>query len=263
MIRKRNYLVYILLVISLPVLSQQNLFNVPSSDITLKGKVFFQQQFNINRDLYQSNTTLCYGLGGNAEIGLNLIALNFDPKGSPLLIKNGDTANPPLYPFYTLNVQKAFVLTKVFKLAVGTQAGLADCSHFGAYAYLNVITAVTKTQSKIVSGLYYGSNSFLGSGDRNPFFSDVPLGFQIGLEQTIIHEKLFLVAENISGKHSLGETTIGIAWFASKHWMLSCGYQFANPSSNTMNALVVELTFVPAADVHKRIYRHGHDDRRT
>jgi len=145
-----------------PLAAQQNLFNVPSSDITLRNKVFFQQQFNLNRDLYQSNTTLCYGLGSNAEIGFNIIALNFDPKEGSFILNNSDHANPPLYPFYTLNAQKAFVLSKVFKLAIGAQAGITSHGYFGTYSYVNLVTALRKSQSKVISGIYYGSRNFLG-----------------------------------------------------------------------------------------------------
>jgi hypothetical protein len=51
--------------------AQQNLFNVPSTDITQKGQWFFQQQFNfLTASLGSSNTTLDYGLGHPLEIGL-------------------------------------------------------------------------------------------------------------------------------------------------------------------------------------------------
>ena len=39
-----------------------------SYEITVKNKLFFQQQFNINENI-QSNTNFCYGLGWNMELG--------------------------------------------------------------------------------------------------------------------------------------------------------------------------------------------------
>lgn len=243
-------------------LSQQNLFNVPSSDITLKNKFFFQQQFNINKDLYQSNTTLCYGLGKNSEIGINIIGLNVNTRfRRPLFLRNTDLNNPPVYPLYTINTQKAWVMSKLFKLALGTQTGFASQKDFGSFSYLNVVTIPVKWKSKIITGFYYATKSFLGAGTRNWVDTKLPVGIQLGLEQTIIEEKLFFIAENISGRHSLGETTIGGAFYISGHWVLSAGYQFANPGSATLNVGVMELTYVPSASTHKKIFRHGHIEK--
>jgi hypothetical protein len=101
------------------VQAQQSLFNVPSSDITPKAKPFFQQQFNIGEGLLQLNSTFSYGLGKNAEIGLNVLGLNVNEgSGSPFFMTNGNIQASPVYPFYTLNFQKVFVLSDLFKLAI-------------------------------------------------------------------------------------------------------------------------------------------------
>ena len=116
------------------VFGQQNLFNVPSSDITEPGEIFYQQQINVLPDLLQFNSTMCYGLGRNFEIGFNIIGLNVNTKSSsPFIISNGDIHNPPVYPFYTLNLQKAIVLNRTLRVAVGTQTGLSIDAHFGNY----------------------------------------------------------------------------------------------------------------------------------
>lgn len=47
----------------LEIHAQQNFFNVVSSDITEKNKLFFQQQINMTKDELQSNTTMSRGLG--------------------------------------------------------------------------------------------------------------------------------------------------------------------------------------------------------
>lgn len=244
---------------SLKGLSQQNLFNVPSSDITLKKVVFFQQQFNLNRDVYQLNSTFCYGLGKDLEIGLNIIALNVNPDfQKPLFLTNTDKTQPPVYPIWAFNIQKAFVLNKVFKLSAGTQIGISSGGHFCDYSYLNMITILLRTNSKIITGAYYGNNNFLGTEERIHMIPGSPVGIQAGLEQTIIREKLLFIAENISGRHVLGEVTVGGAYYVSDSWLLSCGFQFANKGSTTSNALVLELTYAPSAVAHKKVFRHGH-----
>jgi hypothetical protein len=232
---------------SLSVLGQQNLFNVPSSDITSKKKLFFQQQFNIGEGLLQFNSTLCYGLGKNAEVGVNILGLNLNEGGgSPFFMTNGNIQSSPVYPFYVFNFQKAFVLNDKLKIAVGTQTGIAEGGHFGTFDYVNLVTMIPKTHSKIITGLYYGSDSFLGPEDRTLLIGGYSsIGFQIGLEQPIIEEKLLFIAENISGLHNLGETTLGGAYFLTKNWILSAGFQFSNPGSKTPEALVVEFTYSP------------------
>jgi len=245
--------------VSFDALSQQNLFNVPSSDITLKAHPFFQQQFNFGNGMLQSNTTFSWGLGGEAEVGFNILGVSFQ---SGQLLTNTYKKNPPVYPFYTLNFQKAFTLNKTFKLAVGTQSGYSQGFHFGGYAYSNLVTVIPKIQSKLITGLYYGSDGFLGPGDRNPLFpseSD-PIGFQIGLEQEVIKEKLVLLAEGISGKHAYGLIALGMAYHVTHHWVLSGGYQFSNQGSSSANSLVIEFTYIPSATVTKHIFRRGHHE---
>ena len=248
------------LVFTRSVYGQQNLFNVPSSDITLKSKPFFQQQFNISPGLLQLNSTFCWGLGKEAEVGLNILGFNLKTTDNISIQTNGDLNSQPVYPFCTVNFQKAFTISRLFKFAVGTQTGFSKDLHLGTYNYVNLVTALP-TRSKMVTGIYQGSKTFLGEGARNEIFAADQFGFQIGLEQEIIEEQLTFIAENISGRHSLGETTLGLAYYIFPHWALSCGYQFGNPKSDAVNALVLELTYVPSAHIHKKLFREGHHQK--
>ena len=48
------------------------------------------------------------------------------------------------------------------------------------------------------------------SGHRNLFGPETStIGFQLGVQQPIIREKLYVVVEGISGRHTLGSTTLG------------------------------------------------------
>ena len=62
-------------------MAQQSLFNVPSSEITERGRWFFQEQLNLSRSGV-SNTTLDYGIGHGMELGLNLFDLDLYHPGS-------------------------------------------------------------------------------------------------------------------------------------------------------------------------------------
>lgn len=241
-----------LLALTSTACAQQNFFNVPSSDVTAKNKVFFQQQFNVSDGLVQLNTTWCYGLGKGAEVGLNVISLNMNSADfKPPFITNSNTAQSPTYPFYTLNAQKAFQLTKGIKWTIGTQTGFSVGLHFGSYCYSNFVNILPRWRTKLLLGVYGATDSFLGPEDRSMFFpGNNSLGLQFGIEQPLIGDKLFFVAENIDGSHSLGETTFGGAWYFTKTRVLSLGYQFSNPQSKTLEAYVLELTFVPISARH-------------
>lgn len=247
--------------LAFPTLAQQNIFNVPSSDITLKSKVFFQQQVNfISGGDILLNTTFCYGLGNELEIGFNVLGLFIEP--GPKLLSNSDASNPPVYPFFTVNLQKAWKLSNTFKLAAGAQTGFSTGMHFGTYNYFNTVTAIPKIKLKLVAGLNYGSKSFLGPGDLNPLLPAEydPVGYQVGVEQEILHDKLFLQGEHISGTHSLGLTALGLGYHVTQHWVLSFGYQFSNHNNPSPNSVVFELTFVPSAVSSHRVYHEGHPE---
>ncbi|MFM7486388.1 MAG: hypothetical protein ACKO13_05635 [Cytophagales bacterium] len=86
----------------------------------------------------------------------------------------------------------------------------------------------------------------MGPEDRDIFLNGLnTVGFQVGVEQPIIREKFFLIVENINGKNSLGETTLGGAYYFTTHWVFSVGYQFPNPQSKTAESWVIEMTYVP------------------
>lgn len=246
-----------------PVSAQQNLFNVPSSDITIQSKPFFQQQINLSSGFAQLNTTFCWGLGGEAEIGVNVLGLNFISTSGNLSVQsNSDLSSPPANPFYTLNFQKAFTINKTFKVAFGTQAGYSVGWHFGGLAYSNMVSVFPKIRTKLITGLYVGSDAFLGQEERNSLFSSgvEQIGFQIGVEKEVIKEKLSLLAEAISGRHVLGTITLGAAYFVSHHWAISGGYEISNAGNGSSNSLVVEFTYIPSAGVSKHIFRKGHHE---
>lgn len=240
---------------------QQNIFNVPSSDITLKSKLFFQQQVNFIEDGdILLNTTFSYGLGNEFEIGFNVLGLFIEP--GPKILSNPDISNPPVYPFFTVNLQKAWKLNNSFKLAAGTQTGFSVGMHFGTYNYLNFVTAIPKIHLKLIGGFNYGSSSFLGPGDLNPLLPAEydPVGYQVGIEQELIHSILFFQGEHISGTHSLGLTALGFGYHISEHWVLSLGYQFSNENNPSPNSLVFEFTFVPSVISSHRVYHEGHPE---
>lgn len=233
----------ICLLLSFPAFSQQNFFNVPSSDITPPNKVFFQQQLNFIPNGVQSGSTICYGLGHNSEIGFNVLGVNYDYQQKFV----ANHTEKPYYPFFTLNAQKSFQLHEDFKIGLGAQTGFTQLGQGGTYLYGNGVFVNEHTHTKWVSGLYYTSDNYFGPESRN--FTDdgalKSLGIQLGVEQNIWEERLLFQADFISGKHSLGEVVIGGAYYVSQHWVVSAGIQIPTFNSQSQPASVFELTFVP------------------
>ena len=224
------------LLISFMGFSQQNFFNVPSSDMTKAKHVFFQQQLNFISAGFQSSTTFCYGLGKNYEIGINVIGVTVDYAAS--LQDNAGT-------FMVVNGQKKWDVSPAFSAALGGQIGLSSLAEGGTYAYSNGVYRLENT--KFVGGLYYTSDAYFGPESRGIGTSGVlgKFGFQAGIERNLWKEKLLFQADFISGKHSLGEVVIGGAYFISKNVVLSVGYQKPTMGSKSQDAVVFEITYIP------------------
>lgn len=232
---------FILSVIS--VNAQQSYFNVPSSDITEKNKIFIQHQINFTSNIIQNNTTFDLGLGNNYEIGINVIGINFEKQKNTYSYFTSSTS--PYSPFLMINAQKKILFNKEFSLAAGIQQGISTCStkKNGGYYYLNSVFKNESIGLKITLGTYYATNSFVGEGKR--LYSENGLGIHSGIEKSIIHKKVVFQSDFISGQHSLGEIVIGGAYFITKNLILSGGYQLPTFNSISSKSTVFELTYNP------------------
>lgn len=240
---KKIIITFLFILTSITTYAQQNYFNVPSSDITEKNKVFFQHQINISTDVIQNNTTFDFGLGNNYEIGINIIGLNFEKQKNAYSFVTSNVA--PYSPFIMINAQKKIALNEKFSLAAGFQQGISTSTtkKTGGYYYINNVYKNETIGLKITSGIYYATNSFIGEGKR--FYSNDGLGFHSGIEKSIIHRKIVFQSDFISGQHSLGELVIGGAYFLTKDLILSGGYQIPTFNSLANKAAVFELTYNP------------------
>ncbi len=224
---------------SLSCIAQQNFFNVPSSDIVVPKKVFFQEQINIAEPGMSSSTTVSVGLGKNFEVGANLLGVVY-------LYDKGFLINDtllPYFPYMMLNAQKKFKVNDFYAFSIGTIGGLTPKGKWGNYTYLNNIVDVYKTDTKIVFGLYHASKSYAGEQSRLGKKSDI--GIQFGIEQNIIKHRLSFIADYVSGKHILGQAVAGFGFYFPKNWVINLGYQFPVGDSQGANAVVVEFTYIP------------------
>lgn len=214
--------------------SQQNLFNVPSSDITEEGKLFIQHQFNVS-ERTQNAITLDVGIGKGFEIGCNIFDLTINaPTKKEEILYNGD--NPPS-PIFLLNIQKGIRLSNTAKIGVGIQSGFGkeiSASHAAEFAFANYSTTFPSAHLCLNAGAYYGNKSYLGKGNN--------VGIMAGAEYKLVEKKFHLLADMYSGNNTIAVSVIGFTWFVRSRLALSSGYQIPFFKSGNTNAFVIEIT---------------------
>jgi hypothetical protein len=219
------------------LLAQQNLFNVPSSEITRPNKVFVQQQFNLN-NIIQANTTFDYGLKKNMEIGLNLIGVDYAETNKKFF--NNDSADiDPFNPLLLANFQKLYVLHERFKIAIGSQNGgnftIANRPEFATFSYLNSISYFLHEIIRTNFGLYACNKHYAGKGNK--------VGLMFGSEIKIFSGKLHFVGDCIAGNNAVSTAVLGFVFYPTKNLPISMGWQIPLNPHNKF-ALIVEVTFI-------------------
>ncbi len=223
-----------------PIFAQQNLFNVPSSEITAKHRLFFQQQLNINNSI-QSNTNFCLGLGKGFEVGTNFIGVQTSNRFKGIKI-NDSLDNEPLAPLGLITFQKVFEINHFLKIGVGTQLGTnlvaqSKKPHYLAdFTYLNTLSSFLDEKLKVNAGVFYSDKAYEGENSR--------LGYMMGYEYAI-NEKFHLVGDWIQGKNPIGVAVLGFIYYIRPKIPLSFGWQIPNSKEKSSQAFVFELTYVP------------------
>lgn len=233
----RFILVILIFNFSLILHGQQNFINVPSSEVTNKHKLFFQQQLNFN-ELIQSNSTLDYGLGRGYELGINVLGLNFNQKHD-FFINNDSTDTDPYNPLIMINGLKHFEFSKHTSIAFGTQLGLNYTDHKRKgkaglfYANFRFNDFLVKNGS-LVFGTYYNTKHYGGQGNRG--------GAWVGTEVPLTSH-LHIMAETVLGNNALCYTSVGTIVYLFNWMPITFGIQIPNTKNNSYS-FVFELTII-------------------
>lgn len=177
--------------------AQQTIFNVPSTDVLDRGKVYGELDvaFKIDRgrDVGRFSSfvpRVVVGVGGNVEVGLN-VAGNIQP-GSDA------TALVPTvkYRFYQNGKKDVSVVagTNVF-IPVRNRG-----YNIGSYSYVNASKTFNE-KTRLTAGGYVYSKNVVASSARG--------GAQFGVEHTV-NPKFILAADYLTGKHANGYFTPGV-----------------------------------------------------
>lgn len=220
--------------------SQQNLFNIPSGDITPKGKVFYQHQLNVYEKELESKGHFVYGLGSGWDAGLNLIGKKVYFNPNLRMDFNDNILRGSLYPFLMATAQKQFHVRDNFDINIGTQVGvnLSNKIERKELAYFNYILGVhyfMDKKARIVGGAYQTNEMFVGEGNK----TGIMLGYEIR-----VAKNLYLMGDWMSGNNDSSSAIIGGMYNIGKRTQLCLGALIPNPKTPKPYGVVLEINLL-------------------
>src|SRR5262245_55972293 len=190
--------------------AQQTIFNVPSTDVLDRGKVYAELDVSFKPTDPKFSSFVprfVVGTGGNVEVGMNLTG-NIQPGA------DSTTLVPTVkWRFYQNEKKQA-------SLIVGTNFFIPVRNRtydFGSYSYVAGSKTIKKT--RLTAGAYVASNNVFAP-------NAVRAGGQFAVEQTL-NDKFSLAADWITGKHASGYFTPGVIYKphpkVTTYWSYSIG----------------------------------------
>lgn len=222
------------------VLGQQNLFNIPSGDITPKGKVFYQHQLNLYSDKLESKAHFVVGLGKGWDAGVNLVGKTLGLRNNLVFLANDNPGRGALSPFLLPTLQKQFRVSPRLDVNMGTQAGMNltgkfENKEFGWYNYALGVYYLQQRKSRLVAGVYHTNPLLMGPGNRVGML----LGYEIKLTP-----RWYLMGDWMSGSNDAGVAVIGGMYNMSRRSQLCFGMLVPNPGNPGPVGLVLELNLL-------------------
>ncbi|OYU84176.1 MAG: hypothetical protein CFE24_08045 [Flavobacterium sp. BFFFF2] len=217
--------------------SQQNLFNIPSGDITNPKKIFYQHQLNLYSDKLESKAHFVYGLGKGWDGGINLVGkgLYFSPNWR--MLHNDDPNKGALYPILMATIQKQIKVTEQFDVNFGSQFGYNLSSQISNkeinfYNYCIGVYHFMEGKARFVGGFYQTNQMYVGEGDT--------IGIMFGYEMKI-SKRWYLMGDWVSGNNDAAVSVLGGMYNLSKRIQLCGGWQIPNPNTPKPMGFVFEL----------------------
>jgi hypothetical protein len=207
-------LFFFVLCLSSPVQAQQTIFNVPTTDVLDKGKVYVELDASLKpndgSDFPKFSSfvpRVVIGAGNNVEFGLNLTG-NIQPGPD-------STTFVPTIKWKTFQSERgwAMVVGNNFFIPVRNRAYNA-----GNYVYAEM-SRTFKTGTRITFGGYDFTRNVVASANRG--------GGQFGFEQPL-NKTFTFAADWFTGKHSAGYFTPGIIFKAGPTVTGYAGYSIGN-----------------------------------
>jgi hypothetical protein len=202
--------------------AQQTIFNVPSTDVLDKGKVYgeLDVSFKPNNSEVQNRFSsfvprVVVGAGGRVEVGLNVPG-NVNPGPSTTILVPAFKWKP--YQGKTNGI--AFVVGDHLFIPVRNRAYNA-----GNYVYAE-ISKTFKRGTRLTAGGYDFTRSVVATGNR--------AGGQFGFEQPV-SKTVTLAADYFTGKHAAGYFTPGVVFKIGAKTTGYAGYSIGNQNPSRGN----------------------------
>ena len=204
---------------------QQTIFNVPSSDVLDKGKVYAELDVSFKPNNDPGNVVprfsslvprVVVGTGGRVEVGLNITGnLNSGPDSTTLV--------PAIkYKAYDGGDNGwAIVLGDHVFIPVHNKS-----YNFGNYVYVQA-SKTFSTKTRVTFGGYHFSDNVVAAGAQRA-------GGQFGFEQPIT-SKFGFAADWFTGKHSAGYFTPGVVFKVGPKVTGYAGYSIGNQNASRGN----------------------------
>jgi hypothetical protein len=218
---------------------QQNLFNIPSGDITKEGEIFYQHQFNVYPEKLESKGHFVYGIGNGWDAGINLVGKGIYFSEEWRLAYNNNSKFGSLYPNLMGTIQKQFKINNTFDFNIGTQIGInlsteLENKELNNFNYA-IFTKHIGKGSRIVVGGYHGNKMFLGTGND----TGILLGYELKL-----NKRWYLMGDWISGNNNEGAAVVGGMYNLSKRVQLCAGWLLPNENNPKDQGIVLEVNIL-------------------
>jgi hypothetical protein len=212
--------------------AQQTIFNVPTTDVLQRGKVYAELDASLkpnDSDAISRFSSfvprIVVGAGGRVEVGLNVTG-NVQPgPDSTTLVPNVK------YKLYD-GGENGFAIVAGDHLFIPVRR---RAYHAGNYVYLEASKTFKKYGTRLTAGGYDFTRNVVSKANR--------AGGQFGFEQPL-SKSLMLAADYFTGKHAAGYFTPGVVFKVGSKTTAYAGYSVGNESPSRGNHfLLLELGY--------------------
>jgi hypothetical protein len=218
------------LALAVPALAQSTIFNIPSTDVVAKKRVYLEFDLISHLESHDQGGFQAYvpravvGLGRSVEIGVNLCFTDALAPGQPIEMQ------PNLKWQFYQNEERGVAAS------FGGIAYLPVAYRAGADSFGFIYSAVSKKIKtdygpRLTGGAYILAGRARGNGAEG--------GAIAGYEQPL-HRRVSFVADWLSGHNRFGYVTPGLSFSLPKNSLLNIGYSIGNQGRKN-NGLFVYL----------------------
>lgn len=220
-------LCFSLITLFIPAQAQQTIFDVPSADVTPKGKVFLQHESQFrpwkpNR-FWTGTHYAALGIGHHTELDVTLFNVSA-PATDNIALGVGFKSVIPV-------LEKLFP-ERELKVTVGTMVPISlQGDGVGNWSYATTSFRLPKTKTRFTAGVSTGTQQIFGRDT---------VGFIGGYEQPIT-KRFSLIGDWHSGTSAYGLFIPGFSYAVTNSMALYAGYQIPNNKRSGVSGFVIEL----------------------